>query len=395
MRRTTRTLLLSAGLGAALLAAPRDAPAQAAADTARPVLEVFTSTTCPHCAAARRWLPTLQRAHPTLVVRIHEVDRDPEALARLYRYVGEQGGTLGVPAFVARGRLIVGWGGAATTGRRIERLLFPDTAARTPADTTAGSAGPPPADAIEVRLLGRVSAAQLGLPLFTIVLGLLDGFNPCAMWVLVFVLSLLVGMRERRRIVIIGGTFLLASGLVYFAFMAAWLNVFLFVGVTRVVQVVLGLVALAAAVLNIKDFFALGTGPTLSIPEAAKPTIYAQVRRVVSAERLGAAVGAAIVLALLVNTVELLCTSGIPAVYTQVLAGSDLSRAAHYGYLALYNVAYMLDDAVLLTIATVTLRHGRLQERGARALKLLSGIVMLVLALLLLFRPDLLARLGG
>jgi hypothetical protein len=109
------------------------------------------------------------------------------------------------------------------------------------------------------------------LPLFTLALGLLDGFNPCAMWVLLFLLSLLVRLRDRKRMALIAGTFVLVSGAVYYAFMAAWLNVFLAVGLSKVVRVLLGTTAVLIGLINVKDFVAWGRGPSLSIPDAAKP----------------------------------------------------------------------------------------------------------------------------
>jgi hypothetical protein len=189
-------------------------------------------------------------------------------------------------------------------------------------------------------------------------------------------------------VLLIGGTFVLTSGALYFAFMAAWLNVFLLVGVSRPIQLVLGAVAILIGLVNLKDFIAFGRGISLSIPESARPAIYARTRAVLKAENTLGALGAVVVLALLVNAVELLCTSGLPAVYTQVLASQDLPSWQHYGYLALYNVFYMLDDSLLLAAAVVTLRLSKLQERGGRVLKLVSGAVMLLLGLALTLRPE-------
>lgn len=239
--------------------------------------------------------------------------------------------------------------------------------------------------------LGRVSVGELGLPAFTIVLGLLDGFNPCAMWVLLFVLSLLVNLHDRVKMAVIGGTFVLVSGVVYFAFMAAWLNLFLLVGVSRAAEVVLGLIAAVIGVLNLKDFMAAGRGPSLAIPASARPAIYARVRAVVTAEHTGAALGGVIVLAVLVNVVELLCTAGFPAVYTRILTLRELPAWQYYGYLALYNVAYVLDDGLMLTLAVVTLSRRKHQERAGRWLKLVSGGVMLGLGAVLITRPSWLA----
>jgi hypothetical protein len=145
--------------------------------------------------------------------------------------------------------------------------------------------------------------------------------------------------------------------------------------------------------LNMKDFLWLGAGPSLAIPESAKPGIYARVRRIVTAEKLGAALGTAAVLALLVNTVELLCTAGLPALYTRILTLRELPTLTYHAYLALYDVFYMLDDAIVLGIAIVTLSNRRLQAGEARWLKLASGTVMLALGVMLIVEPSWL--LGG
>lgn len=244
------------------------------------------------------------------------------------------------------------------------------------------------ADSIELPLLGRLRVRDLGLPAFTFVVGLIDGFNPCAMWVLLFLLSVLVNLQDRRKIVAVAGTFVLVSGLAYFAFMAAWLNVFLLIGLARPAQIALALLAIGVGSVHVKDFFAFKKGISLSIPDSAKPGIYERIRKIVMAEHLAAAIAGAIVLAVLVNVVELLCTAGLPALYTQILTMQQLPTWQNYAYLALYNVAYMFDDTVMLCIVVATLSRGRLQERGGRWLKLVSGLAILLLGLVMLFKPE-------
>ena len=191
--------------------------------------------------------------------------------------------------------------------------------------------------------------------------------------------------------VIIGGTFVAVSGIVYFAFMAAWLNLFLIIGLSRPVQLVLGGIACLIGVINVKDFFAIRRGISLSIPKSAKPGVYERVRRILQAENLPGAVAGVMVLAALVNTVELLCTAGLPALYTQILSLQQLPWWGYYGYLGLYNLAYVLDDSMMLAIAVTTLGHRKLREKEGRWLKLISGTVMLGLGLLLIARPGWLA----
>jgi hypothetical protein len=209
--------------------------------------------------------------------------------------------------------------------------------------------------------------------------------------VLLFVLSLLVNLRDRRKMALIGATFVLVSGVVYFAFMAAWLNLFLLVGVSRWMQVVLATVAGVIGVLNVKDAVAGRHGPSLAIPASARPGLYARVRAIVKAESTRGALAGVIVLAVLVNLIELLCTAGFPALYTRILTLRELPAWQYYAYLALYNVAYVLDDGAVLLLAVVTLSRYKLQERGGRWLKLVSGLVMLGLAVLLTVEPGWLA----
>lgn len=241
---------------------------------------------------------------------------------------------------------------------------------------------------VDVPVLGRLNARRLGMPLFTILIGLVDGFNPCAMWVLLFMLSILIGMHDRRKILAVAGTFVVVSGVVYFAFMAAWLNAFHFIGLRRWSEIALALIATVIGAINIKDFFAFKQGITLSIPESARPGIYARMRKIATAENLPAAIAGAAVLAVLINFVELLCTAGLPALYTKVLTMQRYSIWGEYGYLVLYILAYVFDDSIMVGIAVVTLGRHKLQERGGRWLKLIGGIAILAMGLVLLFAPQ-------
>lgn len=398
LHRLARRAVVAVALGCSL------APAPGVAQDVTPFdLDVFVGRGCPHCARALVWLDSLRSEHPELSVRVGDVVVDSTALSRLATLSRERElGGVTVPTFLIRGRyVVVGFDTPATTGALIARLLFEDDGLdRSSPDAPAGTrlepegpvepSGAPETDSpfVTLPLLGDVYLDAVGLPAFTAAVGLVDGFNPCAMWVLLFLLSMLVNVRSRARMALIGGVFVLVSGMVYFAFMAAWLNTFRLLGMARGIQVALGCVALVLGGLNVKDAFWTGRGPSLGIPESAKPGIYARVRRIVTAERLAPALGTVVVLAALVNTVELLCTAGLPALYTRILTLRELSGWAYHGYLLLYNVFYMFDDAVMLTIAVVTLSHRRLRQREARGLKLLSGVVMGALGFLLLVQPD-------
>lgn len=378
-----------------------------AADPGEPAadIEVFTRAGCPHCAAGKLFLEELRRERPGLRVLIHDLDEDSAARARLKELAARlHVRRIGVPAFYLRGQLIIGYESAETTGVRLKALLDSPPSSRgegmlegacppeaaAPCGREAG--GPAPeGEGVKVPFFGRLTVGELGLPLFTLVIGLLDGFNPCSMWVLLFILSLLVNLRDRLKMVLIAGTFVAVEGLAYFAFMAAWLNAFLLIGLSRSSEVILGGIAGLAGAINVKDYWAVRRGISLSIPESAKPGLYARVRGLLQAEHLAGALVGAAVLAVLVQVVEFLCTAGLPALYTRILTMRQLEGWAYYGYLGLYNVAYMLDDVIVLAIGVVTLSQRRLQEKEGRWLKLLSGVVMLGLGAILIARPEWLA----
>ncbi len=343
-------------------------------------LEVFVRAGCPHCEAAKAFLDELQREQPSLRIAIYDVAENSVARRRLAMLAAERGITnIGVPTFLIGTDLIVGFLSADTTGIEIRARLD-----RLNQDTITHSA----VEGIRTMWFGELRVRDLGLPLFTIVIGLLDGLNPCAMWVLLFLLSLLVNLRDRLKMALIAGTFVAVSGLMYFAFMAAWLNMFLLFGLSRPIQIGLGGIALLVGAVNVKNFFALHRGISLSIPESAKPRLYARIRGILQAEHLFGAVAGIVVLAGLVNLIELLCTAGFPALYTQILTLQQMPSWEYYGYLGLYNLAYIFDDSLMVIIAVTTLSRRKLQERAGRWLKLGSGIVMAGLGGILLVRPD-------
>ncbi|MFM8331298.1 MAG: glutaredoxin family protein [Candidatus Methylumidiphilus sp.] len=379
----------------ALAATPAEQP---------PDIEVFVRAGCPHCAKAKAFLGTLQQEQPGLRISIRDVSEDPAALERL-KHIAESlhVNAVRVPAFAVGGLLILGFTDEISSGPLLRDAL----ARKAPAAATAtdhgasceaedsfacgadagmpAAASVPPPQRFQIEFLGyTLTLEEVGLPLFTVAMGLMDGFNPCSMWVLLLMISLLAPMNDRLRMLAVAGTFVAVEGVAYFVFMAAWLNLFLLIGLSRASELAIAAIAIVAGAINLKDFWAFGWGVSLSIPAAAKPGIYARLRAILQAENLAGAMAGAVVLAVLVQIVEFLCTSGFPALFTRILTLKEPDAFGYYAYLLLYNVAYMFDDIVILGIGVVTLSQHRLQEREGRWLKLLSGLVMVGLGIYLI-----------
>ncbi|MDP3008061.1 MAG: glutaredoxin domain-containing protein [Methylococcales bacterium] len=358
-------------------------------------IEVFVREGCPHCAKAETFLHTLQQEQPALKIVIVDIGKQPDALQRLQSLAKNQGiRTVRIPAFQIRGQLLIGYSDETSTGQLIRDVLAQTPPVKNNQDNSGSCEAEqvntcevttPAKPTFAVNFLGyKLSLEDVGLPLFTIAMGLLDGFNPCSMWVLLLVIALLAPMNNRPCMLAIAGTFVAVEGVAYFMFMAAWLNLFLLIGLSRVSEIAIAVIALVAGLLNLKDFWRFGWGVSLSIPNAAKPAIYERIRNILQAKNMTAAIIGAVVLALLVQIVEFMCTSGFPALYTRILTLKHLDNISYYSYLLLYNIAYMLDDLLILSIGVITLSQHRLQEKEGRWLKFISGLAMVGLGIYLL-----------
>lgn len=344
----------------------------------------FWGGTCPHCAKEWEFLRQMQERYPRLVISDYEVWNNEEN-ARVFKEFMERMGQkqVAVPVTLIGTQAFVGFSenDSAQMEESIRELLGIDKPSvqggRMKADNT-----------IDVPLIGRVDPMDYSLPVFTLIIAGLDSLNPCALYVLLFLLSLLIHAKSRGRMAIIGGIFVFFSGLVYFVFMAAWLNVFLIAGRVAYVTSIAGAVALVIAAINIKDYFAFKKGVSLTMSDEAQGRLIKRMRGMLNARSMASMMAGAVVLATLANAYELLCTAGFPMIYTRVLTLNNLDTAGYYLYLVFYNAVYVLPLLAVVIIFTVTLGSRKLTEEQGRALKLVSGTMMLVLGSVLLISPG-------
>jgi len=348
----------------------------------------FWGEGCPHCDRAKPFLKELERKYPALRIESSEVMTHRENIPRLMEMAKARNmEATGVPTFFIGGQMLSGF--SAETAGKLEELVKSSLSG---IGASQSEQKYPPVDAgsITVPLLGLVDPSSVSLPVFTIIIAALDSFNPCAFFVLFFLLSLLIHAHSRPRMMLIGGVFVFFSGLVYFIFMAAWLNLFLLTGTLSAMTIAAGIVALIVATINIKDFFFFEQGISLVIPEDKKPKLFARMRNLLRAESLLSMITGTAVLAVAANSYELLCTAGFPMVFTRMLTLQQFSTMQYYIYLAFYNMVYIVPLAIIVGIFTVTLGSRKLTERQGRYLKLISGLMMLGLGLALLINPALL-----
>lgn len=231
--------------------------------------------------------------------------------------------------------------------------------------------------------IGRVNLSSFSLPVLTIVLGVLDSFNPCSFFILIFLLNLLLYLQSRRRMLLVGGIFIFFSGFFYFLFMFVMFNTLLITAsFISMISLAVGIIAVGIGLLNIKDFFSLKKGPSLSIPEEKRSKTFKQIRKLVKSPSLLAMLGGTIFLAVSVNFYELLCTLGFPLIYTTRLTEAQLPLVEYYIYLFFYNVVYVIPLIIILVLFTFTLGTTKLTEWQVQRLKLFSGIMIFSFGLL-------------
>ncbi|WP_126456595.1 thioredoxin family protein [Sulfuriflexus mobilis] len=361
---------------------------------AAPVIHVyfFWSSNCPHCLKAKPHIEQLAATQPDLQLHAYQLDGEPDNVIRYQLMAGELGQKAqSVPALLLCNTMLTGFDERATP-QQLSSLL---SACRRHIVATGSLKGfsTVPSKHVDLTLpfFGRVNTGDVdGLPVITLFIAAVDAFNPCAFFVLMFLMGMMLHSGSRGRMLLVGGVFVTISGLMYFLFMTAWLNLFRLIGHLDAITVIAGMVALAVGLINIKDFIWFKRGVSLTISDSAKPALYLRMRKLLQTRSLITLLLATTGLAVFANLYEFLCTAGFPMVYTRILTLSDLSTPRYYAYLALYNLIYIVPLLTIVMLFAWTMGGRKLQEREGKRLKLISGSMMATLGLVLLINPGLL-----
>ncbi len=370
-----------------------------AADSA--TLHLFWSRGCPHCAKEKAYLEEIADQYPDLIVEEYEVSEKQNS--QLLGKVGKalQAEVSGVPFTVIGDDYLTGYLNDETTGQKIEEMIetalkenSPDIVNKIKSETGYSSTPDSPQDSnsnavqIDLPLVGSITNKTFSLPVLTLIIALLDGFNPCAMWVLVFLISLLLNLKDKKRRWILGGSFIAASALVYFLFLTAWLNFFLVVGFIPIIRLFIGLFAVGVGLYQLYDSWKNKYGACKVVEPTKRKVWFEKMKSIVDEKKLFLAVAGMVILAVAVNMVELVCSAGLPAIYTQVLALSNLAAWQYYGLLLLYILIFMIDDLFIFVVAMTTLQTTGIESKYARYSHIVGGTLILILGILLVLKPE-------
>jgi hypothetical protein len=248
---------------------------------------------------------------------------------------------------------------------------------------------------LKVPILGEVDLLSSSIILTTMLIAFLDGFNPCSLFVLTFLLAIIIHSASRKRILLVGLTFLIVTSLVYGIFMIGLLNIMLIASQLFWIRNLVAIVVVILGLLGIKDYFAFKEGFSMSIPDSYKSKYYKQVRKVLYSESVIPMMVATAVMALGIALVELPCTAGFPFIWTGIITGFDLSTSEYIFLFMLYLAIYFIDEFVIFLLALLKMRTIKLTEESGRFLKLVAGSMMFVLGLVLVVKPNLMETFVG
>jgi glutaredoxin len=402
LARSGRILvLLAIALVAAVVALVASAPATSAGEITPPnpdgdgiVIDIYWGDGCPYCHDAIEELTAFAEREDGVEVRTFEVWYDAGNRAQMERVADDLDVRAdAVPLIVVGNRSWTGYSGAI--GRSIESTVLELRDGARPPEEVPAREGPGSA-VIEVPLAGDIDLSGRSTLLSTVLIALVDGFNPCSLWVLTVLLALVLHTGSRRRVLAIGGTFLVVTTLIYGLFIVGVYSTLGLVSAMDGLRLVVAAFALTFGLVNVKDFFWFKRGVSFTISDERKPGIYRRARALVRpGVSLPAALIGTVVMAGGIALIELPCTAGFPVIWSDLMRSAELSGAEFGSLLGVYLSIYLLDELVVFAAAVLTMRATKLQERHGRLLKLVGGTVMIAIAVAIVFFPDAMETVGG
>lgn len=369
-------------------------------------LYLFHGDGCPHCAKEREYLKEIEKEYDDVNIHLYEVWYDTdnqELMAKVKKELNSS--TNYVPLTIIGDKYTVGFNDNTKLmiKNNIEKCLKEDCedvvgnvlAGKTANETTIKKEVNEPKkdkeDSIkDLPILGKVDVKKVSLPIMSAVIGLVDGFNPCAMWVLIFLISMLLGTKDRKKMWILGLTFLFTSAFIYLLFMVAWLNVAIKMNTVIWLRIAIAIIAIIAAFINLKSFYkSLKKDTGCEVVDSKKrKNIIEKIKKFTLEKSLILGLLGVMTLAVSVNFIELACSAGLPLLFTQILALNNLSKLSYMIYILIYIFFFLIDDIIVFVIAMFTLKITGISNKYSKYSHLIGGIIMLLIGLLMIIKPE-------
>ncbi|MEG0825974.1 MAG: hypothetical protein RR404_00735 [Bacilli bacterium] len=360
-------------------------------------LYLFYSDTCPHCAQEKELLKNLEKKYDYLEIYKYEVS-NKEADSLIMKVFDKlEYKTSSVPFTVIGSQYFVGYNDSI--GYKIEDAIRYYTNFKhkdvvgeileivpifNGEENSSGSLN----ENIVLPFLGEINPKLVSLPIVAFILGIIDGFNPCAMWILLFLISVLIGMHDRKKMWILGSTFILTSAVVYLFFMLAWLNIALKMSEVAFLRLCIAIVALGAGAFNLRNYFKTSEAGCNVVDSKKRMKIFDKIKKFTMQKSFFISIVGIMGLAFMVNLIELACSAGLPLLFTQLLALNDLTPVMYGINIFIYIIFFLLDDLVVFIVAMITFKVVGISTKYTKYSHLIGGIIMLLISFLMVFKPE-------
>lgn len=357
-------------------------------------INLFYGKECPHCEHEQEYLDTLKKQYgDNIEIKKYEVWHNKEnsdLLTKVRKALKNE--DEGVPYTVIGTNDFTGYN--EDTANKINNLIkehlktpIPDVIDDIKESKEITKTKTTENNDVTVPILGEVNAKTVSLPLLAAVVGLVDGFNPCAMWVLIFLISMLIGMNNKKRMITLGIAFILTSGIMYTLFMVAWLHIAQSAMQQVILRCLIAVIAIIAGAYNLNKYFKQPDGCTVTNKKQRKQ-ILEKIKKFTKEKSLILSLIGVITLAITVNLVELACSAGLPLLFTSVLAINDLNTLEYSLNILIYIIFFLIDDIIVFIIAIKTMEVTGLSTKYSKYLSLVGGLIMLAIGALLILKPE-------
>ena len=360
---------------------------------------LFYGDGCPHCAEEEEWFKTYLEKNKNIKIHRYEVwyDKDnQEKYSKVHEILNDKSN--GIPYLIIGESVISGFDKDLTPERirnaveYYSNINYKDKVGiylGVVSENESGKEETKYEDTkVKIPLLGTKEAKDVSIGLSAILIGVVDGFNPCAMWILLFLISMLLGMKNKKRMWILGITFLASSALVYFLFLLSWLNLAVFLNKVLYIRVAISFFAVLFGVLQVVNFFFKKDDGCEVVDNKNRKRIIKSIQKIIKEKSFILAVLGIVLLAVSVNIIELLCSLGLPVMFTQILAINEVSKVGQILYSLLYVLFFMIADVIIFVIAMKTLAIKAISNKYGKYSHLIGGLIMIIIGILMVFKPE-------
>ena len=369
-------------------------------------LYLFYSNTCPHCEAEMELLEDLQKDYDNLRVYKYEISEEDNSL--LLSKVSEifDVNVTGVPFTIIGEKTFFGYSEENSKKKFVGTIEYYSSHGYT--DKVGELLGYElPTYEIDnnditvdeyikdygeynfnLPVIGTVSTKDLTLPVIAVVMGFIDGVNPCAMWVLLFLISMLIGMHDRKKMWILGSAFLLTSAFIYFMIMLAWLNIAVVITKIDIIRFIIAIIALLGGFFNLYSLYKTKADGCNVTTKKDRQKILERIKKFTSEKSLILSVIGVIALAVSVNLIELACSAGLPVMFTQILAINNLSEIQYISYILIYILFFLIDDLIIFIVAVTSMKLNGMSAKYGKISKFIGAILLILIGILLMFKPE-------